>query len=216
MKKYIVKQQRKMLLIIMIFIITAMGIYIYAPGIESLNFRRKVGSLDEWSQYCNNADSSLLMYDSPYWGGGEDGEYTTYTPSLEDDVVFSFDGVMKIDDGVYITGLRGLTNWCILLSIYTRKSCMLDAPIEHGDEYRYWSFYVTCEGAGNNSFPFKRNTEDIGGMTGKSLKGYSVNVYLAAPKSIGKDSTITLLYNTGKYFDKQKEIRIPVVQKAIK
>ena len=63
------------------------------------------------------------------------------------DSVFSFDGVVKVDDGLYITGIRGLTDWGMMIRMYSRKNMTLETPQEISGEYKTWDFYLTCKGS---------------------------------------------------------------------
>ena len=65
------------------------------------------GTLDSWKEMCNREDARFLSYDIP--DSGEQTKDEFHRPK-ETDSVFSFDGVVKVDDGLYITGIRGLTN----------------------------------------------------------------------------------------------------------
>lgn len=123
------------------------------------------------------------------------------------ETVFSFDGVVKVDDGLYITGIRGLTNWGMMIRMYSRKNMTLETPQEISGEYKTWDFYLTCKGAEHSDFPHQENLEML---VGNKSFAYPVTTYLAAPDNINEDGTLTLLYHTGKDYKEQKEITIDV------
>lgn len=204
MKKTCLKCQKKWIIIPCIFICIGVGIYILLPRIDSILFRKKVGTLNEWREMCNKEETSFLNYDIP--DSGEQGKDKFYHPDKEASV-FSFDGVVKIDDGLYITGIRGLTDWGMMIRIYSRKNMILETPQEISGEYKIWDFYLTCKGAEHSDFPYQENLEMA--VANKQF-AYSVTTYLVAPDKIGEDGEITLLYHSGKYYKQEKEVKIYV------
>ncbi len=111
--KEMCKKQRKFwILVIILLVLMGVGIYVLLPRIDSLLFRKEVGTLDSWKEMCNREDARFLSYDIP--DSGEQTKDEFHRPK-ETDSVFSFDGVVKVDDGLYITGIRGLTDWGMMI-----------------------------------------------------------------------------------------------------
>lgn len=191
-------------ILICVLICTGFGIYILLPKIDSVLFQKKVGALDKWKEMCSQVDSSFLSYDIP--DSGEQTQKEFHQPKKTDSV-FAFDGVVKIDDGLYITGIRGLTGWGMMIQIYSRKNMTLETPLEISGDYKTWNFYLTSKGSEHSDFPHQENLEIL---LGNKPFGYPVTTYLAAPDNIDEDGTLTILYHTGKDYKFQKEIKIDV------
>lgn len=201
------KKHKMLLYVVILLLLTAAGSYLFAPHIEGIVFRMKQ-PFEEWTESCRDKSSMLLRYASPYWGGFEEG---VYEPS-SDAVVFTSNDVIEIDNGIYITGCHGLTDWCVMLHIYSRSAYTMKEPAQVEGEYLNWPFYMTCNGVEESEFPFVRNTEN---SIQKAFAGYRTNVFLAAPARIGKDGIITVQYYTGENYSEVKEIEIPVSYKTL-
>lgn len=204
MKKTFWKRYKIWGILLCILIGIGFGIYILLPRMDRMLFQKKAGTLEKWKEMCSQGESSFLSYDIPDSGKQTQNEF--HQPK-ETDSVFSFDGVVKIDDGLYITGIRGLTNWGMMIRIYSRKNMTLETPLEISGEYKTWNFYLTSKGAEHSDFPHQENSETL---VGNRLFGYPVTTYLAAPDNIDEDGTLTILYHTGKDYKDQKEIKIDV------
>lgn len=200
------KRYKIYVILICVFICTGFGIYILSPRIDSILFQKKVGTLNKWEKMCSQGETSFLSYDIP--DSGETTQNKFHRPK-KTDFVFSFDGVVKIDDGLYITGIRGLTNWGMMIRIYSRKNITLETPKKISGEYKTWNFYLTSKGSENSDFPHQENSEML---VENKLFSYPVTTYLATPNSINEDGTLTLLYHSGKNYKDQKEIQIDVKQ----
>lgn len=208
MKNNLDKRKNKIIGILLILLVFVAVSYIFAPNIESFKYRIKKPGLDAWAKSCSDSKSSLLPYNSPYWGGNKEGVHET----SENDEVFAFNDVIELEDGVYITAGRGLTNWCTLLHIYSRKDLKFrDSKQVDGNTF-FWPFYLSAKNVNANDFPHVISTEMS--MKRKSL-GYVADVYLAAPGEIDEDGTITLIYHSGADYKEQKEIKIPVSSKKL-
>lgn len=202
--KTFLKQKKKWIVFIILLILLGFGVYILLPRIDSICFRRKVGTLSGWKEMCNREEAYFLNYDIPDSGEHEEDKF--YHPDKEASV-FSFDGVAKLDDGVYITGIRGLTDWGMMVRIYSRKNMTLETPQEISGEYKNWKFYLTCQGTEHSDFPYLENLEMA--VANKEF-AYSVATYLASPAKIGEDGTITLLYHSGENYEREKEVKVHV------
>lgn len=128
-------------------------------------------------------------------------------------MTFTSNEVIEIDNGVYITGCHGLTDWCVMLHIYSRRDYTLEEPAEMNGDYLNWPFCLTCDGVEDSEFPFVRNTENA---IKKTFAGYCTNVFLASPSQIKEDDTITRQYYTGENYSEVKEIEISVFYKTLK
>lgn len=204
MEKRFWKRYKTREILICALICSGFVVYILLPQIDSMLFRKEVGTLDSWKELCNREDARFLSYDIP--DSGEQTKDEFHRPK-ETDSVFSFDGVVKVDDGLYITGIRGLTDWGMMIQMYSRKNMTLETPQEISGEYKTWDFYLTCKGAEHSDFPHQENSEVL---VGNKSFAYPVTTYLVAPDNINEDGTLTLLYHTGKDYKEQKEIKIDV------
>lgn len=204
MEKRFWKRYKTREILICALICSGFVVYILLPQIDSMLFRKEVGTLDSWKELCNREDARFLSYDIP--DSGEQTKDEFHWPK-ETDSVFSFDGVVKVDDGLYITGIRGLTDWGMMIRMYSRKNMTLETPQEISGEYKTWDFYLTCKGAEHSDFPHQENSEVL---VGNKSFAYPVTTYLVAPDNINEDGTLTLLYHTGKDYKEQKEIKIDV------
>ena len=204
MEKRFWKRYKTWGILICALICTGFVVYILLPQIDSMLFRKEVGTLDSWKELCNREEARFLSYDIP--DSGEQTKDEFHRPK-ETDSVFSFDGVVKVDDGLYITGIRGLTDWGMMIRMYSRKNMTLETPQEISGEYKTWDFYLTCKGAEHSDFPHQENSEML---VGNKSFAYPVTTYLVAPENINEDGTLTLLYHTGKDNKKKKEIKIDV------
>lgn len=70
------KQKKKRIVFIVLLILLGAGIYILLPRIDSIVFRKKVGTLNEWREICNQEEASFLNYDIP--DSGEQGKDKFY------------------------------------------------------------------------------------------------------------------------------------------
>ena len=102
MEKRFWKRYKTREILICALICSGFVVYILLPQIDSMLFRKEVGTLDSWKELCNREDARFLSYDIP--DSGEQTKDEFHRPK-ETDSVFSFDGVVKVDDGLYITGL---------------------------------------------------------------------------------------------------------------
>lgn len=204
MKKMILKRRKMILVSIIIFVVIVFGVYLFLPHLDSMKFRKRVGNLDSWKKMCNQKEERFLSYDLPDGGDTTQEEY--HVPKKTDHV-FAFDGVLKVDDGLYLTGIRGLTDWGMMIQIYSRKNMTLDMPRKNLGENRMWNFYLTCNGVTENNFPHKESTETL---VGNHQFAYAVTTYVAAPAKINADGTITLVYHTGEKYEETKEIKVNV------
>lgn len=206
MEKNILKRRKVWMFFIILVVVIGVGIYVLLPRMDGMLFRKEVGTLDSWKEMCGQENARFLSYDIPDSGEQTKDEY--HQPKATDSV-FSFDGVVKVDDGLYITGIRGLTDWGMMIRMYSRKNMTLETPQEISGEHKTWNFYLTCKGAEQSDFPHRENSEML---VGNKSFAYPVTTYLVAPDSIDEDGTLTLLYHTGKDYKEQKEIKIDVKQ----
>lgn len=206
MGKNILKQRKVWMFFVILVVVIGVGIYVLLPRMDGMLFRKEVGTLDSWKEMCGQENARFLSYDIPDSGERTKDEY--HQPKATDSV-FSFDGVVKVDDGLYITGIRGLTDWGMMIRMYSRKNMILETPQEISGEHKTWNFYLTCKGAEQSDFPHRENSEML---VGNKSFAYPVTTYLAAPDNINEDGTLTLLYHTGKDYKEQKEIKIDVKQ----
>lgn len=206
MGKNILKQRKVWMFFVILVVVIGVGIYVLLPRMDGMLFRKEVGTLDSWKEMCGQENARFLSYDIPDSGEQTKDEY--HQPKATDSV-FSFDGVVKVDDGLYITGIRGLTDWGMMIRMYSRKNMILETPQEISGEHKTWNFYLTCKGAEQSDFPHRENSEML---VGNKSFAYPVTTYLAAPDNINEDGTLTLLYHTGKDYKEQKEIKIDVKQ----
>ena len=206
MGKNILKQRKVWMFFVILVVVIGVGIYVLLPRMDGMLFRKEVGTLDSWKEMCGQENARFLSYDIPDSGERIKDEY--HQPKATDSV-FSFDGVVKVDDGLYITGIRGLTDWGMMIRMYSRKNMILETPQEISGEHKTWNFYLTCKGAEQSDFPHRENSEML---VGNKSFAYPVTTYLAAPDNINEDGTLTLLYHTGKDYKEQKEIKIDVKQ----
>lgn len=200
---------KKFSLIALIIIIIGICIYFLSPYIDSFVFRIKSGSFDDFKNNISTEESYFLKYDSPYWGGNGEGETYELT---ENNKVFYSDDVVKIDDGIYITGIKGITKWGMIVRIYSRKDFTLKEPYRLESELLNWPFYLTSANSIGGKFPHLRNTESV---LSDAVMGKSAVVYMASPSKLENDEIVIYCFDGEKYKNR-KEIKIKVSCDEIK
>lgn len=208
MRENFVRRHKKSIIIIVVVLLLIIFVgYIFAPNMDGIIFRIDPSnpSVEDIKRNIEDGESEFLQFSNSYWSSNSIGGI--HIPS-EKDVFFTFDEIVKLDDGIYITDGWGITNWCARVRVYSRKDYMLENPRQMDDgSYSNWPFYIKFRGADKNEFPHKRNMETF---LLDAFWGYSSDIFLAAPAKIDEDGTVTLVYHTGKDYSEQKEVKVPV------
>ena len=181
------------------------------PHIQAFMLKRKYGSLEQWHETLEREDSlptnSLLHANNDFWGNTSAANYKHEIAA--DDIVFTSNDVIKIDNNLYIIGCYGVTDWCMILGLYSRGGQFQKYTTTFQDEVYNWNFFTYAQDAEETKFPFKKNRE----MYTNSLN-YTNAVLLSAPRKIKGDNSFTLVYRSGEDFKEAKQITICVQSEA--
>ncbi len=181
------------------------------PYIQAFMFKRTHGSLEQWHKTLEREDSlptnSLLHANNNFWGNTSAVNYKHEIAA--DDIVFTSNDVIKIDNNLYIIGCYGVTDWVMILGLYSRGDQFQEHTTIFQDEVYNWNFFVHALDAEETEFPFKKNRE----IYTNSLN-YNNAIFLSAPRKIGDDNSFTLVYRSGADFKETKRITIRVQSKT--
>lgn len=133
-------------------------IFIFTPHFQSFMFKRKFGSLEQWHETLKREDSlptnSLLHANNNFWGDTSAINYKHEVAT--DDIVFTSNEVIKIDNDLYIIGCYGVTDWVMILGLYSRGDQFQRHTTTFRDEVYNWNFFIHALDAEETKFPLKR------------------------------------------------------------
>ncbi|MFU0799516.1 MAG: hypothetical protein ACFWUE_02430 [Xylanivirga thermophila] len=119
-------------------------------------FKRKYGSLEQWHGKLEREDSlptnSLLHANNDFWGNTSATNYKHKIAT--DDIVFTSNDVIKIDNNLYIIGCYGVTDWCMILGLYSRGGRFQKHTTIFQDEVYNWNFFIHALDAEETDYIF--------------------------------------------------------------
>ena len=104
-------------ILILILFLGAIGVWLAFPYIANLKVRNRYGNMKSWTDYLKKEEAYFGA--DTYWNG-ELSKFR-YSPR-DEDVAYISNKVYKVHDGLYLVGVRGVSNWKIILSFYSAEN----------------------------------------------------------------------------------------------
>lgn len=146
-----------MLSIVVFLLLCYTFIFFLMPHIQAFMLKRKYGSLEKWHEKLEREDSlptnSLLYANNDFWGNTSAANYKHEIAA--DDIVFASNDIIKVDNNLYIIGCYGVTDWCMILGLYSRGGQFQKHTTIFQDEFYNWNFFIHALDAEETEFPFQ-------------------------------------------------------------
>jgi hypothetical protein len=189
-------------ILILILFLGAIGVWLAPPYIENLKVRNRYGNMKSWTDYLKKEEASF--WQNAYWSGVS-GE-PNYAPR-DGDVAYISNKVYKVHDGLYLVGLRGVSNWKLVLSFYrTQDNFINDEAINAETVHKYQVEIPASEGSA-----FGSNYDNLAFM-GPAFRGYAGDIIYPGPTEI-KDNQLEVRIRyaeDGKNFTWEKILTVDV------
>lgn len=156
------KVKKALLTMSAILIIFNFVVYLFAHNMHNTVFKNYHGTSREWFD--------ILISENP-----EDLSNMT-------GIVFGSDEIIKINNDIYITGVRGVTDYFTEIGIFSKKAFVKkEVP----------QYTIKIVGSENNLY----NNNDFTIDSDVFLNGYSVELFVLSPNAIQNDEIIVEIYD---------------------